>query len=57
MKKFNKKFKVGTRVLLENHSEFLKIISINDTRVNIKVEGMAGSYQVGHVVKFSNRLA
>ena len=54
MKKFNKLFKVGTKVQIEGEYGFRTVRSINDTRIHIKVEGMVGSYQRAHVIKFTN---
>lgn len=57
MIKINKKIKTGTQVLVSGDPEakLRKVILVNDTRVNLKVEGLAGSFQSGHIKKFSNK--
>ena len=54
MKKFDKRIKIGTKVLLEGQTQWLEVIDIHETRKWIKVEGLAGEFQRGHVLKFSN---
>jgi len=56
MKKFNKQFKVGTKVILDHDSKnFAEIKEIHETRNWIKVKEWEGSFQRGHVVKFTNK--
>lgn len=53
MYKFNKLVKVGTWVLLDNQG-WAQVTEINDTRKWIKVDGWLGSFQAGHVTRFTN---
>lgn len=55
MRKFNKLFVVGTKVKIAGSEGWHMITDINDTRVNIKVADLAGSFQRSHVVKFTNK--
>ena len=56
MKKIDGRIKVGTRVLLDiNNKEWDIVTEINPTRVNFKCETWKGSFQDGHVIKFSNK--
>ena len=55
MYKFNKIFKVGTKVLLGADLGWTTIKEINDARVNIKVEKFSGSFQRYDVLKFTNK--
>jgi len=56
MKKFNKKFKVGTKVKLTIDRNNLYVIKdINEERNLIQVIGLLGSFQLGHVLQFSNK--
>lgn len=56
MKKFNKSFVANqTKVLIEGQEIWRMVTEINDTRVNIKVSGLVGSFQRGHVEKFTNK--
>jgi hypothetical protein len=52
MKKFNKLFKVGTKVKI--NGKWYSTRSINDQRIHIKVNGLAGEMQRGHIEQFSN---
>ena len=55
MKNFDKRFKCGTLVLLEGDTQWRKVVEIHESRKHIKVEnGYGGSWQRGHVVRFSN---
>ena len=54
MKRFNKQFKVGTMVLLEN-GEWDKVKEIHPTRKWVKLEKIAGSFQRGHIKRFTNK--
>lgn len=56
MKKFNKLFKVGTKVLLEN-GEWDTVTEIHYTRHWVKLKKFSGSFQRGHILKFSNKKA
>ncbi len=51
---FKKSVKVGTKVQLEGEYGYRVVSEIHETRHWIKVEGLSGSYQVGHVLKTSN---
>ena len=53
MKKFNKLFKVGTKVIISG--EWYSVTEVHETRNWIKVDGLDGSFQRGHVAKFSNK--
>ena len=58
MRKINRRIKKGTQVLLSCDPEngvFREVIEINDTRVNLKVSGIAGSFQGEHIKKFRNK--
>lgn len=54
MNKFDKRVVVGTKVLIEWHG-WHTVKSIHPTRKWIQVEGFNGSFQRGHVLKFTNR--
>lgn len=54
MKKFDKRVIVGTKVLLEWHG-WHTVTSVHPTRKWIQVDDFVGSFQRGHVVKFTNR--
>jgi len=57
MKKFSKAFNtISTYVKFygPSLSKWHKVSAINDTRVNIKVEKLGGSFQRGHVERFTN---
>jgi len=53
MKKISKKIKVGTKVFVNN--VWCEVTEINDTRVVFKTNHWAGSFQAGHIQKFSNK--
>lgn len=53
MKKFDNRVKVGTWVMV--NSKWYIVKEIHATRQWIKVEGLVGSFQTGHVEKFSNK--
>ena len=55
MKKFNKLFQTGTRVKIAGHNDFYKIMSIDETRQWVTLEGIGGSFQRGHITKFTNK--
>ena len=54
MKKFNKLFNTETTKVKIN-GRWYQVREINDTRVNIKVVGLGGSFQKGHIEGFSNK--
>ena len=54
MKKFNKLFNTTTTKVKFN-GNWYKVKAINDTRVNIQVDGLCGSFQRGHISNFSNK--
>jgi len=56
MKKFDKRVVVGTKVLIEWHGGYKwhVVKSIHPTRKWIQAEGLVGSFQRGHVLKFTN---
>ncbi len=54
MKKFDKRVVVGTKVLLEYHG-WRVVTSVHPTRKWIQVDDFVGSFQRGHVLKFSNK--
>ena len=57
MKKFNKAFNTDTTyVKFFGSKQFHKVSNINDTRVNIQVAGLGGSFQRGHVETFTNKI-
>ena len=55
MRKFNKNFKVGTKVKVAGIEDFVEIESFHETRKLVKLVGYAGSWQVGHVLKYTNK--
>ena len=55
MKKFNKLFQTGTRVKIAGQNDFYKIMSIDETRQWVTLEGIGGSFQRGHITKFTNK--
>lgn len=54
MNKFEKRFKLGTMVLLQGLKEWCRITEIHETRNWIKVDGWMGSFQRAHVIRFTN---
>ena len=54
MRKFDKRVVPGTRVLLEWHG-WHTVTSVHPTRKWIQVDDFVGSFQRGHVLKFSNK--
>jgi len=54
MKKFNQKYNTETTYAKIN-GEWRKVKEIDETRQWIKVHGVEGSFQRGHVEKFSNK--
>jgi hypothetical protein len=56
MRKFNKNFKIGTKVKLIGLSEnWQSIKSFENDRKLIKIIGFQGSWQFGHVIKYTNK--
>ena len=55
MKKFNAKFKVGTKVKINGNNDWLIISQLNDVRTHIKIKGFLGSFQRAHIIKFTNK--
>jgi len=61
MKKFDKRFKIGTRVkLVASHpigwcDDWRKIQTIHETRKWVTLEGLGGSFQRGHILRFTNK--
>ena len=54
MKKFDKRVVPGTKVLLEWHGWHV-VTSVHSTRKWIQVRDFVGSFQRGHVLKFTNK--
>ena len=52
MKLFSKSFKIGTKVRILG--QWYSVIEISEGRRWIKVNGIAGSFQRGHIEKYSN---
>ena len=57
MKKFNKLFTESTKVQIAGEYGYRNIASIHPSRQWIKVEGIEGSHQRGHIVAFTNAAA
>lgn len=53
MKKFNRKFKIGTNVKIMGIPGFQKIKEIHETRNWIKIEGYEGYFQIGHIETYN----
>lgn len=53
MLKIDGRVKIGTRVKI--NGKWCIVKEINNTRVNLKVEGLSGSFQWGHVETFTNK--
>lgn len=54
MKKFDKRVVAGTKVLIEGYGWHI-VKSVHDSRKWLQVESFNGSFQRGHVLKFSNQ--
>ena len=54
MKTFNKLFNTKTTKVKIN-GNWYKVKTINETRINIQVFGLVGSFQCGHISNFSNK--
>ncbi len=58
MKKFNALVNAKTTyIMLRGAYEFLKVTSVNATRVNVTLEGLEGSFQMQHVLRFTNKFS
>ena len=55
MKKFNRQVEVGTKVIMHGEREYREVIYVSEGRQWIKVRGIEGSHQVGHIVKCMNK--
>lgn len=56
MRKFNSKVVAEkTWVKIVGSSEWFLVKKVNDTKANIEVSGLLGSFQVGHVTRFTNK--
>lgn len=55
MKKINKRIIVGTKVKLEGSDLWHIVKEIHQTGKLIKVYGLMGSFQSGHILKFTNK--
>ena len=55
MLQFDKRFKIGTKVQIQDGEPLAKIKEIHPTRFWIKVEGWEGSFQRNHILKFTNK--
>lgn len=56
MKKFNKLFVAGqTKVQLSGEYGFRLVKEVHETRNWIKVDGLCGSFQRGHIITFTNK--
>ena len=54
MKRFDKRVVIGTKVLLEG-IDWRVVKKVHDTRKWVEIEGLVGSFQRGHVLKFTNK--
>ena len=54
MKKLNVLFKKGTKVLVEGLG-WQVVKSVHNTRKWVELDGMMGSFQRSHIIKFSNK--
>jgi len=61
MKKFDKRFKIGTRVKLVEYNPvdspdiWRKIKTIHETRKWVALEGLGGSWQRASIKRFTNK--
>jgi hypothetical protein len=55
MRKFSSAFSVGVRVVVNGIDGIYEVSSINESRTNICLKGLAGSFQWGHVRLFKTR--
>ena len=56
MKKFNAKFKIGTKVWIAGFSEAQIVESFSNDRKLVTLKNVTGSFQRAHILKFSNKL-
>ena len=56
MQKFNKLFTINTYVQIAGSNGFHKIKEIDKTRKWIKIVGYEGSFQRGHITRFTNKI-
>ena len=55
MKQFNKNVSLETKVQLPGEYGYRNIKEIHDTRNWIKIEGIEGSFQIGHILGYTNK--
>ena len=55
MNKFEKTIKIGTKVKIAGIEELVKVKSVDSSRLFISVDGYAGSFQRGHVLRYTNK--
>ena len=54
MARFSKAFKIGTKVKFFGDDDLYTVKSINSTRNLLKVYELVGSFQRGHIERFTN---
>ena len=54
MKKFDKRVKAGTRVFVEGLG-WVVVKTVHETRKWVQIEGIVGSFQRRHILKFTNK--
>ena len=54
LERFDKRVRPGTRVLTENWG-WRVVKTVHETRKWIQIDGLVGSFQRGHVLKFTNK--
>lgn len=55
MKKFNAKFKIGTKVWIAGFPETQIVESFSNDRKLVTLKNVTGSFQRAHILKFSNK--
>ncbi len=55
MRKFNRLFVPGTKVILCGRRDWCTVKSVHPTRKWVELEELVGSFQRGHVEKFTNK--
>ena len=56
MRKFDKRFNTKTTsVKICGRVGWWKVRKINDTRINVQLRGLSGSFQRGHIERFTNK--
>ena len=55
MKKFNKQVKVGTKVMISGEYGYREVREVSAGRQWVKVKGIGGSHQTGHIVQYTNK--